>query len=78
MLGWHTSTVMKTDTEVHCSYCITAFGFRRMTQNTGGEFVCPACGHVVEPRDAEFRCACPRCRSMTINIVGKMPSIFPR
>ena len=74
----HTSPVMKTDTEVHCLYCITAYGFRRMVQNPRGEFVCSTCGHLVEPRDAEFRCACARCRSMTVNVVGRAPSTLHR
>jgi redox-regulated HSP33 family molecular chaperone len=70
--------VIKPDTKVHCSYCITAYGFRRMVPSTHGEYVCPLCGHLAEPRNPEFHCACARCRTMAVNIVYKAPSPLNR
>ncbi len=54
--------------EVHCPYCINAYGFRQMILNTGGEHVCPTCGHVAVRGNHNFACSCARCRSLTVDV----------
>ena len=59
---------MNMELEVHCPYCITAYGFRQMILNTDGEHVCPGCGHVAVRGNQELKCSCTRCRSMTRDV----------
>ena len=54
--------------KMRCPYCITAHGFRKLTEKITGEFVCSSCGHSARSDIEEFQCPCPRCRSMTIYI----------
>jgi len=52
----------------HCPYCITAFGFRVMARKPSGAYSCSHCDHTSRPDDDEYRCACSRCRNMTLYI----------
>jgi hypothetical protein len=49
-----------------------------MVPNIHAESICPSCGHMDEPLDPEFHCACARCRSLAVNIVSKAPSTLHR
>lgn len=39
--GYQRMALTNMELEVHCPYCIAAYGFRQMILNTGGEHVCP-------------------------------------
>ncbi len=54
--------------EVHCPYCINAYGFWEMILKAGGEYVCPNCGHEAVRGSHKFECSCARCRTLTVEI----------
>jgi len=56
------------ESEVHCPYCSTAYGFLQMILTTGAEYVCSSCGHVAVRGNHKFECPCVRCRSLTVEV----------
>ena len=56
------------ESQVHCPYCITAYGFRQMILQAGAEYVCSSCGHAAVRGSHKFECSCARCRSLMIEV----------
>ena len=49
---------------VRCPYCVLGNNFMEMVAHPDGRMICRRCGHVVKTWDADFKCACPKCREM--------------
>jgi uncharacterized Zn-finger protein len=66
--GYHRMDLANMESQVHCPYCITAYGFREMILKAGAEYVCPSCGHAALQGSHKFECTCARCRTLMIEV----------
>jgi len=41
--------------------CVDNQNFLPMIRHADGRFICPRCGHVRRPEDADFSCNCGKC-----------------
>jgi ribosomal protein S27AE len=46
---------------VLCPYCVSGPEFRPMVAHVDGRYICDKCGHTAYPRNAKYKCRCPKC-----------------
>jgi hypothetical protein len=51
----------KVQEAMRCRYCVEEHSFLEMNPEPDGRFVCRRCGHVEQPSDPDFPCACRKC-----------------
>ncbi len=49
---------------VRCPYCVVGDEFRPMVVHLDGRLICAKCGHLVNPRDRNFKCSCSQCSNL--------------
>jgi hypothetical protein len=53
--------IRKVQEAMRCRYCVEEHSFLQMNPEPDGRLVCGRCGHVEQPSDPDFPCACRKC-----------------
>ncbi len=59
--------------QVRCPYCVEASEFKLMVARDSDQwFTCENCGHLVMPKNPDFKCVCAKCATLEIRSRGRI------